>query len=162
MIVEVGGVPCVCGQLGCWERYASGTALGRLAREAVLDGRAAAILAAAGDDIERVDGPLVGQLTTGGNAEAAAVLDDYAGWIAVGLVNLTNLLDPAVLVLGGGVVDLGEVLMSRVRAALDGYSTMTTGRRTAVRLSSLGPAAGAVGAALLARESLTRAPGGRR
>jgi glucokinase len=156
MIVEVGGVPCVCGQLGCWERYASGTGLGRLAREAVVAGRAPTVLAAAVDDIDAVDGPLVGRLTTEGNAEAAAVLDEYAGWIAVGLVNLTNLLDPAVLVLGGGVVDLGEVLMSRVRAALDGYSTMTTGRHTAVRLSSLGPAAGAVGAALLARESLTK------
>jgi glucokinase len=162
MIVNVDGPPCVCGQHGCWEVYASGTGLGRLARAAVADGRAPTVAEAAGADGEAVDGPLVGRLAATGNPEAAAVLDEYAGWIAVGLVNLINLLDPAVIVLGGGVVDLGVVLMDRVQLSLEGYPTMIGGRRIPVRLSSLGPAAGAVGAALLAAERLTGAPEARR
>jgi glucokinase len=162
MIVDVNGPLCVCGQHGCWEMYASGNGLGRLARAAVTEGRGASLLAAVDGDVALVDGPIVGRLATNGNPEAAAILDDYAGWIAVGLVNLINLLDPAVIVLGGGVVELGDVLLSRVRGALDSYPTMIGGRSTPVRLSSLGPSAGAVGAALLAAETLTGGPWERR
>ena len=81
-------------------------------------------------------------------------MDEYAGWVAVGLANLVNLLDPAVIVLGGGVVDLGDALMHRVRAALERYATIGRGRRVDIRPSSLGSRAGGVGAALLAAERL--------
>jgi glucokinase len=162
MIVDVNGPLCVCGQHGCWEMYASGNGLGRLARAAATAGNASGVLAAAGGELALVDGPVVGRLATSGDPEAGAILDDYAGWIAVGLVNLINLLDPEVIVLGGGVVDLGDVLMGRVLRALDSYPTMIGGRSTPVRLSSLGPSAGAVGAALLAAETLTGGPWERR
>ena len=162
MIVEADGPLCVCGQRGCWEMYASGSGLGRLARAATEAGRAPSLLAAVGGVVALVDGVIVGRQATDGNLEATAILDDYAGWIAVGLVNLINLLDPGIIVLGGGVVALGDVLMDRVRGALDSYPTMIAGRSTPVRLSSLGPSAGAVGAALLAAETLTGGQGARR
>jgi glucokinase len=89
-------------------------------------------------------------------------MDEYAGWIAVGLVNLVDLLDPAVIVLGGGVVDQGDALMDRVRAALHRYPTFAEGRTVDIRPSSLGSRAGGVGAALLAAERLTGERNGHR
>lgn len=160
MIVDVGGWECRCGQHGCWEMYASGNGLGRLAQAAVDQQRGGSLLAAAGSG--PVDGALVGRLASEGVAEALAVLDEYAGWVGVGLANLVNLLDPAVVVLGGGVVGIGEPLRSRVEAALAAYPTVGTGRDVVVRLSSLGPTAGALGAAQLAWKSVSGGGSGRR
>ncbi|HKY14175.1 MAG TPA: ROK family protein [Microthrixaceae bacterium] len=151
MIVQADGDQCVCGQQGCWEVMASGRGLGRMARRAATTGRAPGLLEAAGGDPEQIDGRMVTQLARGGDQHAAEILDTYAWWVSVGLVNLVNLLDPDVVVLGGGVVADGEVFMSRVRAAVATHRTFVEGRHTPIRVSSLGPRAGAVGAALLAR-----------
>jgi glucokinase len=139
--------------------YASGNGLGRLARRAVDAGRAASLREAAGG--EPIDGHLVGRLARDGDAAASTVMDEYAGWIAVGLVNLVNVLDPGVIVLGGGVIDLGDVLMDRVRTALGRYPTASEGRHVDIRPSSLGSRAGGVGAALLAAERLAGERNGR-
>lgn len=152
MVVATGGWACPCGQLGCWEMYASGNGLGRLARAAVADGRGGSLAAAAGEG-GVVDGPLVGRLAGDGDPEALAVLDEYAGWVAVGLVALVNIVDPDVVVLGGGVAALGDALRVRVNSALGSYPTVRSGRSLDVRLVSLGPEAGALGAALLASET---------
>jgi glucokinase len=112
--------------------------------------------------VDAIDGRLVGTQLAAGDATAAVVMDEYAAWIAVGLANLVNLLDPGVVVLGGGVVDQGAALMDRVRQALARYPTIVQGRSVDVRLASLGSRAGGVGAALLAAERLTEDGNGRR
>jgi len=152
MVVKAGGDLCVCGQHGCWEVYASGNALGRLARAAVDRGDAPAVLDAAGGDVTAVDGKVVADVARAGDAAAQRVMDEYAGWVAVGLVNLVNLFDPDAIVLGGGVVADEDVFMGRVRSAVQ-TSVLTAGEReTPLIVSSLGPEAGAVGAAILARQ----------
>lgn len=154
MIVDVGGPVCPCGQRGCWEVLASGSGLGRLARRAVDDGRAGAVLAAAGGDIGRVDGPLVSRLLAEGEPEAAALFDELATWVAVGLVNLANLLDPELIVLGGGLVREGDELLDRIRRELATYPTWAQARDIEVRVSRVGHLSGALGAALAAAELL--------
>jgi glucokinase len=131
MIVAAGGRPCVCGQRGCWEAYASGRAL-------------AAACAAAG-----VSSTEVAAQADAGDPAAIEVISDYAGWVAVGLVNVANLFDPDVIVLGGGVAAQGAPLQARILAALDREQTFSEGREVSVHLSALGPDAGAIGAALL-------------
>lgn len=155
MIVAVDGWECRCGQRGCWEMYASGNGLGRLARAAVEAGAGASLTQAAAGGV--LDGHVVGRLVAQGDPQAIAVLDTYARWVSLGLVALINVLDPEVVVLGGGVAALGEALRSRVDAALDGFPTVRTGRDVSLRISSVGPDAGAIGAALLAAK---RVPGG--
>jgi glucokinase len=152
MVVCADGDVCVCGQRGCWEVYASGTGLGGLAREAVATGTTPALLAAADGDPLRIDGPLVAQVARAGDPGSIAVMETYADWVAVGLVNLVNLLDPDAVVLGGGVVADEDLFLPRVRDAVDRASISVANRRTPILVSSLGPRAGAVGAALLARE----------
>jgi glucokinase len=151
MVIAAGGEPCVCGQSGCWEVYASGNGLGRLARAAAARGDAPAVLDAAGGEASKVDSKIVAAVARAGDAGALAVMDDYAGWVAIGLVNLINLFDPDAIVLGGGVVADEDLFMGRVRTAV-ASAVLTAGEReTPLIVSSLGPEAGAVGAAILGR-----------
>jgi glucokinase len=152
MIVDVDGPECPCGQRGCWEVYASGNGLARLARQAVAEGRAPGLLAAAGGDRNGVDARLVGRLLADGDPAAAAIFDEFAGWVAVGIVNLVNLLDPSVVILGGGLVREGEALLGRIRSQLATYPTFGGGRDVDVRASTVGHLAGAIGAAMAAGE----------
>ena len=102
MVVDPEGPPCPCGRRGCWERYASGAGLARLAREAAVGRRVSRVLDLAGGDPAAVRGEMVMQAAREGDEDALAVVDDFGRWVAIGLVNLANILDPAVFVLGGG------------------------------------------------------------
>ncbi|HEV2360422.1 MAG TPA: ROK family protein, partial [Acidimicrobiales bacterium] len=116
MAVDPHGPPCPCGKRGCWERYASGSGLARLARDAATGGRATRVLELAGGDEARVTGQLVVQAAEEGDTEALAVLGQFAFWVGLGLANLANLLDPEVIVLGGGLVEAGEILLAPTRS----------------------------------------------
>jgi glucokinase len=87
-----------------------------------------------------------------GDRDARAVVDAFAWWVALGLVNLANVLDPEVLVVGGGLAEAGELLMRPVRRHF-GRLLYSPGQRGHPRLraAALGERAGAVGTALLAR-----------
>jgi len=102
MVVDPDGPSCPCGRRGCWERYASGSGLARLAREAAAGGGVGRVLDLAGGDPEAVRGEMVMQAAREGDADAIAVIGDFGRWVAIGLVNLANALDPEVFVLGGG------------------------------------------------------------
>ena len=150
MVIDPDGPECPCGQRGCWERFGSGSGLGRLGKRAAAEGRAPAVLALAGGDPAAVRGEHVTAAAAGGDAEAAAVLADFGWWVAQGLVNLTNAFDPQAFVLGGGLVEAGELLLGPVRQAFAGL--LTGGAfRPAVDIvpATLGEHAGAVGAACL-------------
>ncbi len=152
MVVDPHGPPCVCGQRGCWERFASGSGLGRLAREAAVGGRADRIVALAGGDPEDVKGEHVTLAAGEGDAEAAAVMADFGWWVALGLANLANAFDPELFVLGGGLVEAGDVLLDPVRAAFAGLLEGVEHRPpVGIVAAELGEHAGAIGAALLAR-----------
>ena len=154
MVVDPNGPPCVCGQRGCWERFASGSGLGRLAREAAESGRAARVVALAGGDPGDVKGEHVTAAAGEGDPEALAVMAAFGWWVALGLANLANAFDPELFVLGGGLVEAGEVLLAPVRAAFDELLDGADHRpETGIVAAELGEHAGAIGAALLARRS---------
>lgn len=156
MIVDPGGPECPCGRRGCWERFASGSGLGRLAREAAHAGHAGRALALAGGDPEAVRGEHVTAAAAEGDQEARDVLAAFGWWVALGLSNLANALDPDAFVLGGGLVEAGDVLFGPVRAA---FSELLQGAGASPRPpvevvpAALGEHAGAIGAALLAGEA---------
>lgn len=150
MMVDPDGPPCPCGKRGCWERFASGSGLARLGRLAAEAGRGARILVLAGGDASQVRGEHVTVAAAEGDAEAAAVMVDFGWWVAVGLANLANVFDPQAFVLGGGLVEIGDLLLAPVRAA---FADLITGgtHRPAVPIlpAALGERAGAIGAASL-------------
>ena len=152
MVVDPSGPICPCGRAGCWERYASGSGLGRLARDAAHAGRSARLVELAGGDPESVRGEHVTQAAGEGDPGALEVMDRFSWWLASGLANLANAFDPAVMVIGGGLVEAGEILMGPTRrdflALVEAGST-----RPGIEIlpAALGERAGAIGAAALAR-----------
>ena len=117
MIVDPAGPPCPCGRRGCWERYASGGGLGRLAREAAYAGRLAHVVAGVGGDPENVHGEDITRAALDGDPGALGVLDELGWWVALGLANLVAMVDPERIVIGGGLAEAGELLLAPTRQA---------------------------------------------
>ncbi|MBI2168210.1 MAG: ROK family protein [Actinobacteria bacterium] len=137
--VVADGPVCACGEIGHWEATASGRSFGELARANGVD-----------------TGEELAQRALAGDATALAVVGEYAERVAVGLAGLVNILDPEVVVIGGGLVGLGETLLAPLREALavriEGASVR---RDLSVVAAALGVYAGAIGAAALALEEAT-------
>jgi glucokinase len=154
MVVDPNGPPCPCGRRGCWERFASGSGLGRLARDAADAGQADSIVALAGGDPEDVRGEHVTRAASDGDADAIAVLADFGWWVGLGVANLVDLLDPAMVVIGGGLAEAGELLLAPTREA---FARLVLGfdhrPPVAIVAARLGAEAGAIGAALLALDA---------
>jgi glucokinase len=153
MIVDPNGPPCPCGRRGCWEQFASGSGLARLARDAALGGRLTAVVELAGGDPEHVRGEHVTTMARKGDAEALAVLHELADWMTLGLGNLANILDPEVFVIGGGLVEAADLLLPRVIERFP-HAVMFGAHRPEVQIvpATLGERAGAIGTALRAAE----------
>lgn len=150
MVVDPSGPDCPCGQRGCWERFASGDAMGRMGREAAAGGGAARLVELAGGDSQAVRGEHVTAAAAEGDEAALDLVGRFAWWLALGLANLANLLDPQRFVIGGGLVESGDVLLAPARSAF-AQLLQGTGHRPEVPIVAavMGEHAGAVGAALL-------------
>jgi glucokinase len=148
--VVPGGRPCQCGRLGCWEQYCSGNALVRHARSRLA---ASPVLErACGGDPGALDGAMITEAASQGDAVSLAAFAEVGGWLGVGLGNLVAALDPALLVVGGGVAAAGRLLLDPARAALSQSLVGAEDRVVPpVVPATLGPEAGLIGAAWLAR-----------
>lgn len=148
---------CGCGQHGCFEQYASGSALVAEARErASSDDPAARPLLDRAGDVPSITGPLVTDLAQEGDAFAIDLLRDLGAWIGEGCASLVTVLDPTVIVIGGGVGAAGDLLLAPVREAFEEHLPARFHRRIAeIRLATLGNEAGIVGAADLGRTAST-------
>ncbi|PLS76375.1 MAG: glucokinase [Actinobacteria bacterium] len=150
MVVDPDGPSCPCGKRGCWERFASGDALGGLGRAAVVAGTAPRVAELAGGNLRAVRGEHVTKAAAEGDEPALEVVSRFAWWLALGLANLANLLDPDRFVLGGGLVEVGDLLLTPARTA---FAELLQGaeQRPEVPIvaAQMGERAGAVGAALL-------------
>jgi len=150
MVIDPSGPLCPCGRRGCWERYASGSGLAMLAREAATGHRLHDVVRHAGGDPQAVRGEHVQQAARDGNAEALAVIDDFARWVALGLVNLTNACDPELFVLGGGLAAGADLFIDPIRRWYGELLYQPHLREIpGIEFATWGPLAGAVGAALL-------------
>ena len=155
VIVNEGGAPCPCGNLGCLEALASGTAIGRTAAEAVASDAVPA------DSMLRDLDELTAKSDTAapraGDAAAIGVLERCGFWLGVGMATLTNAVDPEMIVVGGGAIEADQLLLGPAREA---FAERVIGRRyrtlPEIRRAELGDDAGLVGAALLALEQADR------
>lgn len=148
------GHMCGCGHPGCWEQYASGRALTRQARAAAIayPDRAAALLALGGGDPKNIKGPHVTRAAQGGDPLGVELLEELGRWLGAGTADLVATLDPALVVIGGGVSSAGDLLLEPVRTAF-GAALSARGHRPEPRitLAAMQNDAGIVGAADLAR-----------
>ncbi|GAA0972219.1 ROK family glucokinase [Acrocarpospora macrocephala] len=148
------GKRCGCGNLGCWEQYASGNALVAEARRlAAMDpGRASVLLEIAGGTPERIEGREITEAARAGDPVALEAYAWLAGWIGQGLADLAAVLDPGCFIMGGGVSAAADLWLDGVK---ESFAERLTGRGhrplADIRTAELGPSAGLVGAADLAR-----------
>ncbi len=148
------GRPCGCGRRGCWEQYASGSALLREARERALAlPEAAQALLATGDGTPQgLTGPLIADAARAGEPLALACFAEIGRWLGQGIADIVATLDPAVVVIGGGVSEAGELLLATARTA---FAAALVGAHhrplPELRLAALGNDAGLVGVADLSR-----------
>lgn len=154
VILLEGGPRCPCGNRGCLESLASGTAIGRMAREALTAGDIPAGSPLASAAPADLNGKTVTRAAQAGDAFAEGILARAGFWLGVGIASLVNALDPEAVVVGGGAMEAGDLLLAPARAA---FADRLVGRahRPAppVQPAGLADAAGFVGAALLALES---------
>lgn len=158
VVVDAGGRECACGRRGCWEQYASGTALRRLAREALLDGAEwprsvhQRVDDGGENDFDSAidDAVAVRRAAESGNESALRVIDEFGGWVALGVATLIHVIDPESVVIGGGVAHRAEVVRRAVERHLSDHLYASHVRpHPPVRLAHFGEDAGAIGAAFL-------------
>lgn len=142
IIIEPGGRLCGCGNYGCLEQYASGTALMRDARERLGD--------------ESLTQSALTELLVEGNPHAIGALDGVARAMGRGIASLVAVTDPELIVIGGGVASAGEMLLAPLRESfLDTYGAGAKRPVATIAMATMGNTAGVVGAADLARAQMT-------
>jgi glucokinase len=145
---------CGCGARGCFEQYASGSGLMRHVREAIAatPDIARNLLALGDGTIEGLKGHHVTEAARAGDVVALAAFNTTAQWLGAGIASLSAILDPAIVVIGGGVVDAGDILLEPTRANMERKMPFS-GKHPSPKLvaATLGNDAGLVGVADLAR-----------
>jgi glucokinase len=158
VVIDLDGPPCPCGNAGCLEALASGSALGR---EALRVARATpqSALGRAHAAGREVTGMLCTELAHDGDAAARDVIALVGTRLGVGVANLVNTLNPSVVLIGGGVIGAGDLLLEPVRAEVRSRALQPSRDDVRVVPARFGEESGMLGAALLALEGLGRLPG---
>ena len=149
MIIDLDGEPCTCGNRGCLERYCSATAIIRMARQALAENPAGLMWEACGGDPEQVNARIVLDAAKREDPTASAVFSRYISYLGRAIANLIQILDPEVIVLGGGVSNAGDFLLDAVRAEVPKYLLYKDLPYSRIELARLGSEAGIIGAAML-------------
>lgn len=151
MVIVAGGEQCNCGRRGCLERYCSANALVHLVEQAMDSGTQESSLRALRDAKGKLNGKDVCDARDAGDALADKAFDQYCGYLACGLANLINILQPDCIVVGGGVSGYGEKLLAPVREKVSGEQFKVGDKTTPIMIATLGNDAGLIGAAMLKR-----------
>ena len=148
-VIVKDGIQCTCGRKGCWERYASASALTRETKVA-MQAHKETIMWKMTPDIDHVNAKLSFDAAAKGDAVAKSVVDSWIEYVGVGIANVINTFEPEIICIGGGVSNQGETLLAPVRAYAENETkNITTGRFPKIVACTLHNDAGVIGAAAL-------------
>jgi len=147
------GRACPCGNRGCLEAYASGTALAERARELMANGRESVLAR----HKKNLDAVAIAEAAQGGDRLSQELISDAGTALGVGIRGLIHLFDPALVVVGGGVSLIGAPLWEPLRRVIEADAMENYPKRVRVVPTELGDDPGVLGAAMLAREALDSA-----
>ncbi|MCR5484601.1 MAG: ROK family protein [Clostridiales bacterium] len=150
MVICVDGEKCNCGRRGCWEQYASATALIAQTKDAMQQNQNSKMWNIVNDNIDMVDGRTAFDAMRMGDAAAERVVEKYIYYVATGIINIINALQPEIICVGGGIGHEGEFLLEPLRRHVkrERYSIYAA-KQTRIEAAMLGNDAGIFGAALL-------------
>lgn len=115
MVLKVGGRPCACGRRGCFEQYASATALIAQTREAMLENPQSLLWEITNGSLDKVDGSTSFRAAKFGDVAAQKIVDEYILYLGEGVANLVNIFRPQAVMIGGGVSNQGDELLNPLR-----------------------------------------------
>ena len=153
MVIQRGGLPCPCGRHGCWEQYASATALKRMTAAALAAHPHSILAQVVAENEGRVSGQSAFIAARRGDPVGQQVCDEYVDYLACGVVNVVNIFQPDTLAIGGGVSNEAEEQLLRPVQQRVARESIPCGRdrRTRIVKAELGNRAGLIGAALLGK-----------
>jgi glucokinase len=158
MVIDDEGPACNCGNRGCWETLASGTALAREARHRINEGTATSILKYADGNIEKINAEAIHEAAQAGDKLAKELIGQTAYYLGVGMANLINIFNPEVIVIGGGLSNMGDMLLKPAFEEAGGRAFKQSYQAVRFARAELGRDSGVRGAAAFALEQ-TRSAG---
>ncbi len=148
--IQATGPRCACGNRGCLEALASGTAIGRRAREVASERPDSALgRLASGREVVGEDAT---ELARNGDELALSILEETGRWLGIGLAGFVNVFNPEMVVVGGGAMEAGELILEAARREVYMRSRPPSRDLVEVKEATLGPESGVLGAAALARD----------
>ena len=156
MVIEQDGDQCTCGGHGHFEWYASGDAIGRAGERALAANPDSALAAAAAEGRE-VTGALVTELAHDGDPASVEAIVEVGRRLGQGMVSITNIFNPQLIVVGGGAIAAGDLLLDPAREVVEREALASLGANVAVVPAKFGADAGLIGGAVLAFEKFARA-----
>lgn len=151
MVIVVDGEQCSCGRKGCWEAYASATALIRQTKKA-MEEYPDSLMHKLAKEEGKVSGRTAFDAMRLGDIAGIKVVDDYIKYVACGLINIVNALQPEIICIGGGICNEGETLMKPLRRFVQSERYSIHSKiQTKIVKAELGNDAGVIGAALLGK-----------
>lgn len=149
-VIDRNGIECNCGRKGCFETYASATALIAQTKEAMKENRDSLLWKLCGGNLELVEGKTLFDGVRKQDKTAEQVLNRYIEYLATGLVDLINIFQPELICIGGGISKAGDLLLNPLQEIMDREDYARTSRaRTRLAVAKLDNDAGLIGAALL-------------
>ena len=149
MVIVANGRQCNCGRRGCFETYASATALIRMTKEAMEENKNSVMWELCGGRLENVTGKTAFDGKEKGDKTAAKVIDEYIAFLACGVANVINILEPYIICIGGGISAQGDKLIKPLNEMIAKERYSRTVDTTKIVKAALGNDAGIIGAALL-------------
>ena len=149
VIMRLDGEPCSCGNRGCLERYCSATAIIRMGREAALKHSDSMLNRFCGNDPQKINAKMVIDAARQGDPAGQKVYGTFIEYLSQAIASVVNLLDPEIIVLGGGVSKAGSFLLDPVRERYKQYIVFNDLPIPDIKLAILGSEAGIIGAAML-------------
>ncbi|NIO61552.1 MAG: ROK family glucokinase [Gammaproteobacteria bacterium] len=152
MVINDEGPRCNCGNKGCWETLASGTALAREARHRIKEGEVTSILEYADSNIEKINAEAIHEAAQAGDKLANELIAQTAYYLGVGLANLINIFNPEVIAIGGGLSNIGDMLLEPAFREAKRRAFKQTYQAVRFDRAELGRDSGVLGAAAFALE----------
>jgi glucokinase len=153
MTIDINGLKCPCGNIGCWETLASGNAMVREAVKRIKSGELSTILDFADGKLERVNGKSIYAAAQKGDRLAQEVIEQTGYYLGVGLVNLVNIFNPQLILIGGGLSQMGPSLLDPARKVVSQRAFQLPAKAVRIETSRLGTDSAALGAVALVLKS---------
>jgi glucokinase len=157
MVIDPDGPRCACGNTGCLEALASGSAIARMASEEISKGKGSIITSLAEDDLSKVTAEMVAKAAQSGDPLAEEIMDRAGTSLGIGVVNLLHLFDTELVIIGGGVSRAGEMILAPVRRVI-AERAMPGFKGAKVVTSALGDDSGLLGAVAWVLDNMASTP----